>query len=279
MTIEEYTKYSNHAINIFNYMNGNINKLCSCILEIGSYDFITGNRAIITYPNRVTLYIGKIIDDWDDNWGNYTTITKEQYVLATISWALAHELHHADQLISMVIYNQNADYKNKKETDVEIAGYNWIWMHERELSAICNCNLHMAINCLYSKDIDPSTNIGNYVRATPKEFYLQTIANIILIDLDLFDALRVFTNDEMCDDMILVFNNIDSITIKSYGKYLEENINKFVELVYKHFTKYTRYNIHVEVTFTYTSTGRRLATVLFTTEDSLIDPVRFMNMY
>ena len=61
MTIEEYTKYSNHAINIFNYMNGNINRLCSCILEIGSYDFITGNRAIITYPNRITLYIGMII--------------------------------------------------------------------------------------------------------------------------------------------------------------------------------------------------------------------------
>ena len=279
MTIEEYTKYSDHAINIFNYMNGNINKLCSCILEIGSYDFITGNRAIITYPNRVTLYIGKIVDDWDDNWSNHTTITKEQYVLATISWALAHELHHADQLISMVIYNQNIDYKNRKETDVEIAGYNWIWIHERELSAICNCNLHTAINCLYSKDLDPNTDIGNYVRATPKEFYLQTIANIILIDLDLFDAVRVFTNDEMCDDMILVFNNIDSVTIKSYGKYLEENINRFVELVYKHFTRYTRYSIHVEVTFTYTSTGRRLATVLFTTEDPLIDPVRFKNIY
>lgn len=279
MTIEEYNKYSIDAINLFNFMNGNINRMCNCILEIDSYNFITGNRANISYPNRISIYLGKIIDDWDDSWNANTVITKEQYVLATISWVLAHELHHADQLISMIMYNQDMSYRNSKETDVEIASYNWIYLHEKELSTICRCNLNMAISCLYSKDINPETDIGNYTRATPKEFYLQTIANIILHDFDLFDELRVFTNDNMSDDIILVFNNVDSITIKSCGSYLPENTNKFVELVYKHFARYTRYRVYVEANFTQTSGGRYLATVMLNSDEALIDPVTFKNEY
>ena len=73
MTYEEYHFYSDIAIKLFNYMNGNINKMNSkCELYIDMYDYINHTYANIRYPNFIFIHIGTIVDSWDNSWEKYT---------------------------------------------------------------------------------------------------------------------------------------------------------------------------------------------------------------
>lgn len=269
MTVQEYNEYSNITINLFNYMNGRINQLNSnCFLQIDPYDLLYNTYGNIKYPNVIFIHVGTIVDTWKDDWSIY--MSKRDYIGSCIAWAISHELHHADQLISMVMYNRNTEYKNEMESDVERASYDWVLNHSKELSQIGGFNV--LINKLESNTLP---EIGHYTKASVKEFYLQTIANIIIRDLDLFDSLRVFTNDNMCDDMILIFNNIDTIVIKSNGKFLSENIIPFSKLVYEYCSKYNIYHIYVDISFSYNNTGRCMATVEFKITNQIIYPMQF----
>lgn len=269
MTIEDYRKYSDVVVRLFNYMNGRINQMNSnCILIIDPYDFINNTYGNIKYPNLILIHVGTVIDAWQDEWSKF--INRDDYIGSCLAWAISHELHHADQLISMVMYNRNAAYKAQMESDVERASYDWVVNHANEISQIGGFNVLM--NKLQSTTLPEH---GNYTKANPKQFYLQTIANVIIRDLDLYESLRIFTNDEMCDDMILVFNSIETIVIKSNGKFLDENVVPFSRLVYEYCGKYNMYHIYVDVSFGTNSTGRRIATVQFTISNPIIYPMAF----
>lgn len=269
MTVEEYRKYSDIAIRLFNYMNGRINQLNNnCFLSIDPYDLITGTYGNIKYPNIIFIHVGTIVDSWKDEWSNI--INKEDYIGSSLAWAISHELHHADQLISMIMYNRNIEYKRKVEGDVERASYDWVANHAKELSQIGGFNV--LIYKLQSKTL-PDT--GNYTKANVKQFYLQTIANVVIRDLELYEQLKVFTNDDLCSDMILVFNSLDTIVIKSNGNFLEENVVPFSNLVYTYCSKYNIYHIYVDVTLARNSEGRCIATVQFKISDPMIYPMTF----
>lgn len=270
MTLQEYTQYTDITIKLFNYMNGRINQLNNkCKLIVNSYDYIYNTYGNIKYPNLIIINIGTIINTWQDRWAPF--ISKHEYITTCIAWAISHELHHADQLISMVMYNTNANYKTEMENDVERASYDWVLNHSKELSEITGCGIYID-----KLDSNTLTESGNYTKASVKEFYLQTIANVIIRDLDLFEGLKVFTNDHMCEDIILIFNNVDTIVIKSNGKFLEENIVQFSNLVYKH-CYYNKYHIMVDIGFSYNSTGRCMATVQFNITEPIIIPMQFKN--
>lgn len=269
MTIEDFRKYSDITIRLFNYMNGRINQLNNnCILNINPYDLITGTYGNIKYPNVISIHVGTIVDSWNDEWSSI--INKDDYIGSCLAWAISHELHHADQLISMIMYNRNIEYKNKVEGDVERASYDWVAYHAKELSKVGGFNV--LINKLQSESLP---DIGNYTRADAKQFYLQTIANVIIRDLELYEQLKIFTNDEMCSDIILVFNSLDTIVIKSNGRFLEENIVPFTRLVYEYCGKYNIYHIYVDISLAYNNDGRCTATAQFKISDPLIDPMTF----
>lgn len=267
-TIDEYKYYTDTTYKLFNYMNGRINQLNNkCVLIINSYDFINNTYGNIRYPNEIIINVGTIINGWRDEWAQF--IDKREYVNSSIAWAISHELHHADQLIAMTLYNTNSAYKNEMENDVERASYDWVLNHAKELSAICGCKI--SIDKLDSNTL---TNSGNYTKANTREFYLQTIANVVIRDLSLFEELKVFTNDHMCEDMILIFNNTDTVVIKSNGKFLDENINLFSDMVYKH-CHYNKYNVYIDIGFSYNSASRCMATVQFTISDPILYPMQF----
>lgn len=269
MTVEDYYKYSDIVTRLFNYMNGRINQMNNnCFLIVDPYDLINNTYGNIKYPNLIYIHVGTVIDAWRDEWSNF--IDREDYIGSCLAWAISHELHHVEQLISMIMYNRNPAYKAQMEADVERASYDWVVNHAKEISEIGGFNVLM--NKLQSTVLP---EFGNYTKANAKQFYLQTIANVIIRDLDLYDSLRVFTNDDMCDDMILVFNSIDTIVIKSNGKFLDENIVPFSRLVYEHCSKYNMYHVYVEVVFSNNSFGRRMATVQFTISDPIIHPMAF----
>ena len=269
MTIQEYKDYSDITIKLFNYMNGRINVLNNnCILQICPYDLINNTYGKIRHPNLVFIHVGTIVDSWDDSWSIY--MNKQDYVGSCIAWAISHELHHVDQLMSMIMYNRNDDYRKEMEADVERASYDWVHNNRTILSEIGGFNVLM--NQIYSPSLPDN---GHYTKASVKEFYLQTIANIIIRDLDLFESLRVFTNDTMCDDMILVFNNIDTIVIKSNGIFLKENTIAFSKLVHEYCSRYDLYHIYVDISFGYNSNNRCIATVQFQISGNLIYPMQF----
>lgn len=268
MTNQEYHFYSDIAIKIFNYMNGNINKMNSqCQLYIDMYDLVNGTYANIRYPNFIFIHIGTIVDSWDNDWDEY--MNKSSYIASCIAWALSHELHHADQLISMLQYNRNPEYKKSVEGDVERASYDWVASHSKEISNLIGIQIVI-------RDIDsPSLpSRGNYTRASVAQFYKQTIANIIIRDLDLFNKLIVFTDDNSCDDIVLNFNNTDTVVIKTNGNYSPENINLFSSLAYKYAGYFDLYHISAVSNISEIN-GRKIATVEFMITDNLIKPMIF----
>lgn len=268
MTILEYNHYSEMASKLFNYMNGKINNLNSnCTLYIDMYDYIHGTYGNIRYPNYIYIHIGTIVDSWDDSW--VVCMSKESYVGSCIAWALSHELHHADQLISMIRYNTNPSYKESVENDVSRASYDWVYDHRGDISLIGGFEVTI-------KDISSTSlpDFANYQKASVKEFYLQTIANIIIRDLDLFNKFNIFTNDLLVDDIVLTFNDIDSVVIKSKGIYLIENINIFSSIAFKWAGYFDVYKISTS-SKTVISDDRKKAYVYFNTNDSLIHPMTF----
>lgn len=270
MTINEYHFYSDIAIKIFNYMNGNINRMNSqCQLYIDMYDLVNGTYANIRYPNFIFIHIGTIVDSWDDDWEEYTDMNRMSYIVSCIAWALSHELHHADQLISMLQYNRNPSYKKSVEGDVERASYDWVAAHSRELTNLTG--IPIVIREIDSPSL-PSR--GNYTRASVAQFYKQTIANIIIRDIELFHKLIVFTDDTSCDDIILIFNEVDTVVIKSNGNYIPENVTAFSELAYKYAGYFDVYHINAVSNITEVN-GKNIATVKFTISDSLIKPMIF----
>lgn len=272
MTLEEYRYYSDITIRLFNYMNSRINTMNSrCTLYIDMWDNINNTYANIRYPNHIIVHVGSVIDSWDDNWS--TSMNKKDFICTCLAWAISHELHHADQLISMLRYNSNDHYRNEVEEDVERASYDWVVDHAIELSSVGGFTV-----LLNGKNAYDISNSNRYKKASPREFYLQTILNTVIRDYDQFNSMKVFTNENIASDIILIFNEVDTVVIKSCNKYLEENIPLFSEIVFKWIGRYDVYNIYGEVSFSYMDNGRTAAIVRFTISENYIKPMIFKSI-
>lgn len=271
MTVEEYMIYSDKAREIFAYLNGRVNILNNnCVLSTDCYDYANRTYGNIVFPSNIIVHVGNIVDEWDIQYTKY--FTKHDFICTLIAWTIAHELHHADQDISMIKYNKDEQYRKSIEQDVEKTSYDWVDMHSAEISSACGFNV--VIKMLTSNSF---VDFSNYTRAGTKAYYLQTIANVVIRDIDYFFGLHVFTNDNMCSDMIIVFNDTDSVVIKSNDNFLRENIGLFSSLVAKYCTIYNKYNIGIDISFGTNSMNRRTATVNFNISNGVIVPLVLLN--
>lgn len=239
MTIEEFNIYSSTAERLFAYMNGKINILNNnCHLIIEMYDLVNNTNGNTRYPNYVTIYLGTIIDSWNQKYSSI--MTKHDYIGMLIAWTISHELHHADQVISMIMY-KDPEYRSMVEQQVEQASHDWVHVHSDDISAIggFNCQIKKLVSSALTGNTD-------YRRASVKQYYLQIIANIIIRDLDTFYSIKPLVDDNYCNNLILVFNGIEEVAIKSNGKYIEENIPLFNELVYKNAGYYDTYRLNID---------------------------------
>lgn len=237
--LNEYQHYSKVAIDLFNYMNGRINTMNICTFRTELYDYNGRAYGNINYPNDVYINIGTIIDSWNDDWSD-GVVGRHDYICTMIAWTIAHELFHADQLISMMTYNHDPQYKLKVEGDVQRASYDWIMNNSRKLGEIGNFKCQIRY---ITAEVLP--DVSDYRKATVKEYYLQTIANVILRDLQLFSQLEIFHNDNSTNSILVVFNNTDSVYIKQNGQYLAENVGLFSQLTYKYAGQYNRYSVSI----------------------------------
>ena len=226
ISIEEYKFYSDIAIRIFNYMNGKINTLNrNCKLSI-HYNGINGAIGLTNYPDHIEIYIGSIMLNWRDEWSSL--FDRHDYICTCIAWTLSHELYHTDQLIYMHQYNNNTEYRQSIEGDVERMSYDWVVKHAPQLSKIGGFNV--VIEYLSSETLP---DVGHYNKASIKEYYLQTILNVIIRDPYVFNIFDVFKNDKLSNTIILEFGGQDRVTIKSNKRYLKENIDLFNAITYK----------------------------------------------
>ena len=270
MTSNEYIYYSNLACKMFRFINSEINMVnSSCELSVMVYDYIGNRYGEIRFPNCIVVMMGNIIDSWNETWTMY--LDKKSYIETMIAWTMAHELFHADQFLSMINYTADEEYRNKVEGDVERKSYEWVANNQCRMNEIFGTNIN--INAMTSENMP---DVSMYERASVKDFYLQTIANIVIKDFDLFKALKVFTDDEYCSDIILIFNGIDTVAIKINNSYVKENIPLFNSIVAKHCSAYDHYSIYVDVSFGYNSADKASATVQFTISDTVINPIRVM---
>lgn len=226
MTVEEYGIYSELTRKLFDFMNGRINVLNkNCELHIDPYDYITNTNANIRYPNNIFVHIGNIVDSWNNDWARF--VTRHDFISTTLAWAIAHELFHADQLISMLQYNRNDRYRRSVEGDVERASYDWVSNHAKEISKIGGFNV--IIRELTAQSL-PKTS--NYKKASIKEYYIQTIANIILRDFTVTNNLSSLKDNSTVKTIWINFNDAEVVCIKRGGEYLEESVQLFTQLAY-----------------------------------------------
>ena len=262
--IEELQEYISAANTFFEFMNGKINTMNPCTFRIEMYDYNGRAYANINYPNDVYINIGTIAESWNDEW--IQIMSKRDYIFTIIAWSIAHELFHADQLISMVAYNHDPTYRLKVEGDVQRASYDWVYKNRKKLSELGNFNCKIAF---ISSEILPP--VSDYRKASAKEFYFQTIANIILRDLELFNQLTILKNDNDTDSILVVFNKQDSIMIKEKGMYKDDRIKQFSDLAYKYAGQYVRYSVSI-ATQLY---NNKSCIVDITITDQLVEMMRF----
>ena len=269
MTIEDYRWYSAVTTTLFQYMNGRINTLNKyCELHIMMYDLATKNFGTINYPNYITIYLGNIIDSWNEEWK--CVLSKNDYIGSCIAWAIAHELHHADQLISMLQYNVNASYKQQVENDVERASYDWVKRHAKTINNMGAFKVRLD---MISSPTLVAPRYCDYTKASIKDFYLQTIMNVIIRDANLFYKFREFVDDDYVDAIILVFGSDDKVIIK-YGKeWLQENIPRFSYLAYNYAGIYDRYGIKVTGQIRENTDKTRISEIMFSFNDQMIYPI------
>lgn len=234
MTFEEYHAYSDVAIKLFNFMNGYVNRLNSkCTFQIEMYDLINGTYGNIRFPCHIYINLGTIIDAFEPAWSTF--VDKWDYTCTLITWSIAHELHHADQLIAMLQYSNTA-YRNKVEGDVQRASYDWVADHAKVLSQIGGFNVIIS-----SIDSYNLPDVGNYKRAGLREFYLQTIENILIRDTNSFRTVLPYIEHNA--NVRLTFNSEDTVFIKTDGNYNPASLNRFSALVYKWAGYYDKYSI------------------------------------
>lgn len=270
MTIEEYQVYAPIADSMFRYLNGRVNTLNSnCNLYIDMYDLVNGTNGNINFPNNILIHIGTIIDSYKDEW-RYI-MDRHDYICTLIAWTLVHELMHADQLLSMIEYNNNPEYKSFIENNVENASYNWVLYNAEDLEYEFDFRVIL-------DSIDPSDfeNCNKYQKADAKEFYFQTIANIVLRDFDIFRKLSALHDEKLSTDLFINFNDVDRVAIKLNDKYVEENVNEFSNMVYKWTGRFDTYKVSAYQNFMHDEWSHHdIAEVKFIVEDALYKPMSF----
>lgn len=272
MNIEEYKFYSNVAVNLFNFMNGKVNKINNnCILQIQPFDF-NGTYGDHRPPNFINIYIENIIGLYNSD--NVSSINRNDFICTCIALVIAHELSHADQYINGMKYKTNTNYYNNIESAANYNAYKFVFVNRKNLSNIGNFNCDVITNI--SMD-GLNLDIDNYRRIDVAKFYIHTIKESIMDYGDktneVIDMVQGTPNVGLAffDD-----NDVDVVLIKKTNKYVKENISIFSSMVYKWFGKFNNYSMNINVSMSNLEDYKnRLATIDFYVYDRTYNPIIF----
>ena len=279
MTTEEFTYYSNIARRMFDFMNGKINPINICQLEIALYGNQPRMFGDFQNPNRVHLFMENIIDDWKPEFYDNYEVTKYDYTCNLIALTICHELFHSEQVMDTARYKDDKDYYDSIETAVKIEALNWI-----ENSGI-NKVFHFKI-CIedFGKDVPYEYQQLDEI----DDFYYQILVNAVErvsmkseIADNIYDYLFSINVHNVIIGFIDTNNGIDcnnysmkSLVIKQNNEFLYSAFTDFCNLVYENTARFTKYEL--ADLFDYNS-NTNTSTLRFLVKNQIIEPVIFLN--
>lgn len=215
--LKEMEKYTPITIDMFNYLNGNINPYNPCNLYIKMYN--TTNFAEFRKPNTVTVFLGSIITIF---------YGQDLDIKSVILMTLAHELSHSWQNTDMVRYTYDPYYKQMIEDTNEGYTEKWISDHMKEIHKLFGFKVQYSRWA--KKNILPKA--VEYQSANLKDYFIHTIVDVVYRDSKYIKPL----NDVFDKEQTILFSIDDSeiIILKLNGMYLEQSIQSFGQILFNH---------------------------------------------
>ena len=235
------------TITLFDYMNGYVNHLnYKCRLFVEDREYLSRVNGVTAFPSDVTIFLGNILNMcYSIDYPEFKDSTVRHNMIGTmIAWTVCHELLHADQKIDVLRYGNDPQYNNLIESAVEAASYDWVLYHAMEIEdAVQHC-FKVVIDS-FQRPVELFT----YERATPQEFYMQTILNIVMRDPDAYNSIKELRPENECKyaniELVFKYNDhSDSSVIKSAGRYQDGvSIERFTSAVTNYVALYDIYHI------------------------------------
>lgn len=232
--LNKFQFYRDIAQQLFDFMNGYINKRVPCNLIIDLY----GNSyATIVYPNTIIVYLNTIFKSYQINKEGCNT-DADICINTILAWSIAHELFHSEHEVDLLLYDKDSNYHNYVENTVDLASLKWVNDHSDEIYN----RTGIVIDCRWIISIKEDLS-NTYKQASIKDLYTQTLRNVLVRDDKFFSQITVFNDDDKFSKIIIIFNDTDSVCIKNDYQYLEYNLGYFCNLVHRYATQYNKYYI------------------------------------
>lgn len=211
----EMEKYTPITVNMFNYLNGNINPYNICNLYIKMYSTI--NFAEFRKPNTVTIFLGSIVTMF---------YGKDLDIKSVILMTLAHELSHSCQNTDMVRYTNDPYYRQMVEDTNEGYTEQWVYNHMKEIHKLFG--FKMQYSRWAKKNIMPKAT--EYQPAGLKDYFVHTIVDVVYRDASYIDPLnKIFEENQT---LLFSIDNSDIVMLKHNGQYLNQSVQPFGKILY-----------------------------------------------
>lgn len=246
--------YKSFSLNYYNSVNGCINKVCyTSNLEIVGDCYVNANYGEISFPNTIRLFLKTILDDYNDR----------DSICSIIVFVITHELFHIDYHMSALAYSRDIEYRKVVEHRTDSAAYKFILQHKSLLEQLFKFNFKLPSQYI------PELTTEFYPRSTIEDFYIQSIVNLIVRDIDMYP----FFVDLFSKYNIVFFsiNGCPKIALKFEGGYPICNMENFTDIVNK-YTANDLYTMKLSIGFG-TWEGEQYAHIQISITDRIIEPI------
>lgn len=252
--INEIEYYRTFTIDVFNQLNGIINKTCNvATLEICGECYINDLYGEIEFPNNIKVYLITILKDYDT------------YDLrcSMIMYTIIHELSHIDLSMNLVTYSTNNNYCEDIEN-----------MTDSNANRFIEENKLFLENWFHFKFVLSDTWLRkgkyyNYIRTDLYKFYLQTLVNIVHRNLNTISMVKyIFDNYETIS---VEFNNEGKSYIKTNGIFIQNDLSKFTSDIIKYCNPYTVYTLSMNMQYI----DNTICHISYTMKDLINEPILY----
>ena len=229
MLYDKFQEYIDLSKKMFEYLNGEINKVNNSIILIVSP---LDSDIFAEMKNGITLklHIYKIISNSPED------ITIKNNILFTI----IHELFHADQRMYMLEYQSNDKYVDMVEAQVNFMTAIYIINNRVILEELFSFKILIYNLKLFLDKLQKDNGSISYKRITIFDYYYEMFKYLLGSNNQISDLLYYETDIE--------FHCEDNCSIIKKNNIFNTNIDCFNKIVYDNYVKINRKNHEITVT-------------------------------
>lgn len=231
MQYNEINEYLKFAYKVFEYLNGEINKVNKNVI-LSIYPYNVGRLGEMTQRSTLKLYIYDIIERCN----NDSNVIKNN-----ILFTIVHELYHTDQFLSPYEYTINQEYNDRIEKQVNYMTIIYLVDNRKRLEEnldvrIMVDHLNQYLKMITNDLVDPI----RYKRISIFNYYYEIIrylfSNLPNNFSDLLDA----------EPNIHLVCNDEKFIIKKDGVF-NENIDELNRIIHENYIKIQRRNHEISL--------------------------------